>query len=62
MYLVDSPGYGFAQRSAKELESWKKLMEIYFREGQNLHRSICLINSEDGIEPQDKQVYLFLIL
>ena len=28
-YLVDLPGYGFAQRSRGERESWGKLMESY---------------------------------
>ena len=56
MYLVDSPGYGFAMRSRFELESWKKLMDLYFKEGNYLHRTICLVSTEDGIEEFDEMV------
>ena len=33
-YLVDLPGYGFAQVSQKEKERWSKLMEDYFASGR----------------------------
>ena len=33
-YLVDLPGYGFAQVSQKEKERWGKLMEDYFASGR----------------------------
>ena len=33
-YLVDLPGYGFAQVSQKEKERWGKLMEDYFAAGR----------------------------
>jgi len=28
--LVDSPGYGFAKRSAKEKNDWNTMMQTYF--------------------------------
>ena len=33
-YLVDLPGYGYAQVSQKETERWGKLMEDYFAAGR----------------------------
>ena len=33
-YLVDMPGYGYAQVSQKEKERWGKLMEDYFAAGR----------------------------
>ena len=33
-YLVDLPGYGYAQVSQKEKERWDKLMEDYFAAGR----------------------------
>ena len=33
-YLVDLPGYGFAQVSQKEKERWGKLLEDYFASGR----------------------------
>lgn len=33
-YLVDLPGYGFAQVSQAEKERWSKLMESYFAAGR----------------------------
>ena len=36
-YLVDLPGYGFAQRSKGERESWGQLMESYLTSGRVDH-------------------------
>lgn len=34
--LVDLPGYGYAIASRKEMDNWKKYIETYFRERNNL--------------------------
>ena len=52
--LVDSPGYGFANRSDKELKSWKNLMEEYISKSKNLIKIIVLIDSEHGISSLDE--------
>ena len=35
-YLVDLPGYGFAKRSQKDREMWKKMLDAYILGRQNL--------------------------
>lgn len=49
-YLVDLPGYGFAKRSQKEREMWKKMLDSYILGRQNLVTTFVLVDSR--IEPQ----------
>ena len=59
-YLVDLPGYGFAQRSKGERESWGKLMESYLTSGRVDHLFLLLdIRHEPTLE--DKQMFQFLL-
>jgi GTP-binding protein len=53
--LVDVPGYGFAKVSKAERESWKRLIESYFRERrQNIRCVFVLIDSKVGPTDLDK--------
>jgi GTP-binding protein len=54
--LVDSPGYGFAQRSKEEIATWGKMMNKYLKYSHFLHRVIILIDSEHGLKDIDKMV------
>ena len=49
-YLVDLPGYGFAQRSKKDRESWKVMLDDYIKNRKNLICMFVLVDSR--IEPQ----------
>ena len=49
-YLVDLPGYGFAKRSQKDREMWKKMLDSYILGRQNLVTTFVLVDSR--IEPQ----------
>lgn len=49
-YLVDLPGYGFAKRSQKDREMWKKMLDAYIMGRQNLMTTFVLVDSR--IEPQ----------
>ena len=49
-YLVDLPGYGFAQRSKKDRESWKVMLDSYIKNRKNLVCMFVLVDSR--IEPQ----------
>ncbi|HSG29789.1 MAG TPA: ribosome biogenesis GTP-binding protein YihA/YsxC [Candidatus Krumholzibacterium sp.] len=44
-YLVDLPGYGFAKVSRKMRDDWKKLIEAYVSERENLAGVIQLVDS-----------------
>ena len=49
-YLVDLPGYGFAQRSKKDREAWKVMLDNYIKGRKNLISMFVLVDSR--IEPQ----------
>ncbi len=49
-YLVDLPGYGFAQRSKKDRASWKVMLDDYLKNRKNLVCMFVLVDSR--IEPQ----------
>ena len=49
-YLVDLPGYGFAQRSKKDREAWKVMLDDYIQKRKNLICMFVLVDSR--IEPQ----------
>ena len=49
-YLVDLPGYGFAKRSQKDRETWKKMLDEYILGRQNLVMTFVLVDSR--IKPQ----------
>lgn len=59
-YLVDLPGYGFAQRSKGERESWGKLMESYLTSGRVDHLLLLLDIRHEPTE-EDRQMYQFLL-
>ncbi|MEI5986197.1 MULTISPECIES: ribosome biogenesis GTP-binding protein YihA/YsxC [Sphingobacterium] len=49
-YLVDLPGYGFAQVSKKSRAEWEKFIRAYLRHRENLQCVFVLIDSRH--EPQ----------
>ncbi len=54
--LVDSPGYGFAEGSKQEVDSWKKLMMHYLKASHYLHRVAIVIDGRIGPEELDLNV------
>jgi GTP-binding protein len=44
-YLVDLPGYGYAQAGKAEIAKWEKLIQQYFAESQFINLVIHLIDS-----------------
>ena len=59
-YLVDLPGYGFAQRSRGERESWGKLMESYLTSGRVDHL-LLLLDIRHEPTGEDRQMFQFLL-
>lgn len=53
-YLVDLPGYGWAQVSKKEKEKWKKMIEDYLLGRENLACVFLLVDSRH--EPQQLDI------
>ena len=59
-YLVDLPGYGFAQRSKGEKESWGRLMESYLTSGRVDHL-LLLLDIRHEPTGEDRQMFQFLL-
>lgn len=53
-YLVDLPGYGYAQRSKKAREEWRVMLANYIRRRRNLICTFVLVDSR--IEPQSSDI------
>ncbi|MBO4328739.1 MAG: YihA family ribosome biogenesis GTP-binding protein [Bacteroidales bacterium] len=53
-YLVDLPGYGYAQRSKKSREEWRIMLANYISRRRNLLYTFVLIDSR--IEPQNSDL------
>lgn len=53
-YLVDLPGYGYAQHSKKQREQWRVMINNYITRRRNLVCTFVLIDSR--IEPQNNDL------
>ncbi len=54
--LVDMPGYGYAQVSKKQRESWDKLIFDYLRGRPNLRSVFIMVDSRHGLKESDKHL------
>lgn len=54
LHVIDLPGYGYAQVSAKEQERWHKEIALYFKAPPKL--TLLLIDSRHGIKDSDQQM------
>ena len=45
IFLVDLPGYGYAERSKTEIKTWGKMMEDYLANREPLVQTILLVDS-----------------
>jgi GTP-binding protein len=55
-YLVDLPGYGYAQRSKTEREKWSYLIGAYLKSTEQLHALAVLLDCR--LEPQQSDLEL----
>jgi GTP-binding protein len=58
--LVDLPGYGYAQVSRGERQSWGPLIEGYTRRRQALALFVVLVDARRGVEDEERQLYEWL--
>lgn len=56
LYLVDMPGYGYAKASKSLIASWTGVMKRYLRGRPNLFRVYVLIDSRQGVKPNDLEM------
>lgn len=59
-YLVDLPGYGYANAPLNVIEKWQLLLRQYLSERQSLRRAFVLIDSRHGVKQVDKTILSFL--
>jgi GTP-binding protein len=58
--LIDLPGYGYAQVSRAERQTWQPLIEGYTRVRPSLALFVILIDSRRGVEDEERQLYEWL--
>lgn len=53
LYLVDMPGYGFAEAPKDKVDAWNELVRSYLRGRATLARVLLLIDARHGLKPVD---------
>lgn len=59
-YVVDLPGYGFANAPVKVVEKWQRLLKAYLSGRQTLRRAFVLIDARHGAKPVDEEIMSLL--
>ncbi len=59
-YLVDLPGYGFANAPVNVVEKWQRLLKAYLSGRANLRRAFVLIDSRHGVKKVDEDILTLL--
>ncbi len=59
-YLVDLPGYGFANAPVAVVEKWQRLLKAYLSGRANLRRAFVLIDSRHGVKKVDDEIMTLL--
>ena len=59
-YLVDLPGYGFANAPVAVVEKWQKLLKQYLSGRPTLRRAFVLIDARHGIKAVDEEILTLL--
>ncbi|MCV2882385.1 ribosome biogenesis GTP-binding protein YihA/YsxC [Actibacterium sp. XHP0104] len=59
-YLVDLPGYGYAEAPVKIVEKWQRLLKAYLSGRQTLRRAFVLIDARHGIKKVDDEILTLL--
>ncbi|OIQ27635.1 MAG: YihA family ribosome biogenesis GTP-binding protein [Alphaproteobacteria bacterium MedPE-SWcel] len=60
LYLVDLPGYGYANAPLAVVEKWQKLLKQYLSGRQTLRRAFVLIDSRHGVKKVDEEIMSLL--
>ncbi|MCV2876936.1 ribosome biogenesis GTP-binding protein YihA/YsxC [Rhodobacteraceae bacterium XHP0102] len=59
-YVVDLPGYGFAEAPVAVVEKWQKLLKAYLSGRASLRRAFVLIDTRHGIKAVDDEIMTLL--
>ena len=61
MYLVDLPGYGYANASPAVKAKWGKMIEKYLRQSANLKQVFSLVDIRHDPSENDKMMYNWIV-
>lgn len=59
-YLVDLPGYGYAEAPVAVVEKWQRLLKEYLSGRQTLRRAFVLIDARHGVKKVDEEILTLL--
>ncbi|MCY4334389.1 MAG: ribosome biogenesis GTP-binding protein YihA/YsxC [Litoreibacter sp.] len=59
-YLVDLPGYGFAEAPVAVVEKWQRLLKAYLSGRQTLRRAFVLIDARHDVKKVDQDILTLL--
>ena len=59
-YIVDLPGYGYANAPVNVVEKWQRLLKAYLAGRQTLRRAFVLIDARHGAKPVDEEIMSLL--
>jgi GTP-binding protein len=59
-YLVDLPGYGFAEAPLAVVAKWQALLKSYLQGRQTLRRAFVLIDARHGVKAVDEEILSLL--
>jgi GTP-binding protein len=60
LYLVDLPGYGYANAPIDIVSKWQRLLKAYLSGRQNLRRAFVLVDARHGIKSVDNEIMSLL--
>lgn len=60
LYLVDLPGYGYAEAPKAVVARWQALLRAYLAGRPTLRRAFVLIDARHGVKPVDAEIMALL--
>lgn len=60
IYIVDMPGYGFAQAPKDKVDAWNRVLRAYLAGRRSLLRVFVLIDARHGIKAVDEEILRLL--
>lgn len=60
LYLVDMPGYGYAEAPKEKVDAWVEVVRGYLRGRPTLKRVFVLVDSRHGIKAPDREIIALL--
>lgn len=59
-YIVDLPGYGYAEAPVETVRKWQDLLKAYLSGRVSLRRAFLLLDGRHGVKPVDEEIMSLL--